>query len=211
MVGPDAVLLGSFAPAVTLGTDITAVSYLDPSREEDVITRYGVTHILLDDRHDPRNLQEMYPDLDSRVTFLQGWSFRARNVLSLRLYRVLDAPGYAPTAFERGVALAQESKWDEAIAAYAEHRATGAPVNRELLIHESAARYRLGDPEAASRLLGRALELRPSDPQVLDSLALLAQERGDVVAAEEYFRRALRADPHNAEIIRKLRRLLEVE
>ncbi len=42
---------------------------------------------------------------------------------------------------------------------------------------------------------------------MLENLGLLAQERGDAAAAEDYLRRALRADPHSAEVIRRLRQL----
>jgi tetratricopeptide (TPR) repeat protein len=208
IVGSDAVLIGSFAPVVTLGTGITALSYLDPARETDVFARYGVTHVLMDDRHDPRSFQALYPDLDSRVTFVQSWAFRARNVTTLSLYRVWDAPGYAPTAFERGAALVREARFEEALAAFAEHRARGAGEGRELLSQEAHCRYRLGELEEASRLLEQALALHPDDSQNLQNLARIAAERGDRATAEGLLRRALRADPQNGEILQQLREML---
>ncbi|MGH2571770.1 MAG: hypothetical protein ACRDGR_11115, partial [bacterium] len=208
IVGPDAVVIGSFAPAVTLGTGLTALSYLDPARGTDVLARYGVTHVLMDDRHDPRSLQALYPDLASRVTLVQSWAFRARNVTTLSLYRVRDAPGYRPTAFERGTELVQEARFEEALAAFAEHRAGGAGEGRELLSQEALCRFRLGDLEEASRRIELALALHPDDSQNLQNLALIAEARGDRVAAEAALRRALRADPQNGETLTKLREAL---
>jgi hypothetical protein len=209
LIGPDAVVLGSFAPTVTLGTGITALSYLDPDHRIDPFSRYRVTHVLMDDRHDPRSLTALAPDLESRVAFLQSWAFRARNVMSLSLYRVKDAPGYEPTAFERGVALMGESRWEEALGVFAEHR-TAAPETVALLSQESSCRYQLGDLEESQRLLGAALAMAPDDTQALQNYALVARARGDYAAAEENLRRALRRDPQNHEIIRRLREVLEL-
>ena len=84
----------------------------------------------------------------------------------------------------------------DAAAAY--RRATmAAPGAAVAWLNLSVASANGGDPDAAAVAAGRALALRPDDPALLNHLASVEKDRGNVSAAVRHYRRSLdvRDDP----------------
>jgi tetratricopeptide (TPR) repeat protein len=215
IIAADSVVLGSFAALVTQGSRIAAFTYLDPASREDVLAGRGVTHVLMDDRHDPASLTARAPDLESRLEVIHSWPVRTRNTRTLRLYRLRDEVrpagerGNQPTLFERAAREVNRREWRRALELLEQHRRERGEETPEVLLKEATCWYSLGQRENARERLVRALELRPEHPEILHNLGLMPIQEGDTDAAREYWVRGLRCEPHNTDFIGLIRRHLQ--
>jgi hypothetical protein len=211
VIGGDSVILGSFAALVTQGSRIAAFTYVDPTRKDDVLAGRGITHVLMDDRHDPASLAARVPDLESRLVIIYSWPVRTRNTRTLRLYRIRDdvrpdrEGANRPTLFERAAMEVNRQEWGRALELLAQARQGRREEAPEILLKEATCWYSLGQKERARERLLRALALRPDHPEVLHNLGLIAIQEGDARAARDYWMRGLRSEPHNLDFIGLIR------
>lgn len=73
---------------------------------------------------------------------------------------------------------------------------------------QAVAQHKAGRPEAAARLYRQVLAREPGHPHANHNLALILIQAGDIPAAVEHLRAALRSDPDNAMIHYRLGSLL---
>lgn len=208
VVGEGAVVMGSFAPLVTLGTGVVPVSLIGTLPPGDVLTERGVTHLLLPDPADHAELLERYPDLDARTVQIETWAMGTRHVRTLELRRVRDlagaGAGYVPTAFERAADDMAEGRFREALSRLVEHAAARGGT-AEVLAKRAACWFQLGELSRAKSDLLAAAALRPDDPLLLRHLGIVAVAEGDVAAAREWWTRAARLEPENPELVAVIR------
>jgi hypothetical protein len=208
IVGDGAVVLGSFAPLVTLGTPIVPVSLIGPLPTGDVLADRGVTHLLLSEPADHAQLSDRYPDLDQRTVSVETWAMGTRFVRTLELRRLREPRGagaaYVPTPFERAADAMAEGRWQDALTRLEEHAASRGET-AEVLAKRAACRFQLGERERAKGDLRAALRLRPDDALVLRHLGMLAIAEGDVAGAREWWSRAARLEPENPDLAAVIR------
>ena len=106
-----------------------------------------------------------------------------------------------PSLTEQGDSLVAEGRTDEAIASYEKAlRVVAAPANHLAWLY--LGQGRISDALPLSRL---AVEMRPDDPNFLDTLAEILLKGGDPKGALEVIERAAQLDPQFASKLRKFR------
>jgi hypothetical protein len=206
----SAVVFGALAPLLVQDTNVVGVPYFTSLTEEDLLEKYGVTHLLVGLPRDLDEYRTEYPGLLARLEFVQGWSFRTRFLRRVELYRLpaTTAAGaaYAPTPFERAVAALRSREWERALELFAEYRRTGGNEIADLFGFESDCLSALGRHREAEGLLRAALHTWPTDPALLKKSGILALLRRDDAAARAAFLRALREDPYDTDLVELLQR-----
>jgi hypothetical protein len=208
IVGDGAVVIGSFAPLVTLGTEVAPISLIGSLPAGDVLADRGVTHLLLAEPADHAQLLDRYPDLEARTVSVETWAMGTRFVRTLELRRLREPRGagtaYVPTPFERAAEAMAAGRWQEAIARL-EEQAAGGGETAEVLAKRAACRFQLGERERAKSDLQAAVRLRPDDALLLRHLGMLALAEGDVAGARAWWSRAVRFEPENPDLAAVIR------
>lgn len=112
LLGPEAHLVGAYAPAVCLDNRLRVSpyfgpEYMGPDHDPDLFAHYGITHVVLVGQGDYRTLQERYPEIASHLTLVAAFPFDSLYSKQILLLRVPNEIGgrrihdYEPTATER--------------------------------------------------------------------------------------------------------------
>jgi 4-amino-4-deoxy-L-arabinose transferase-like glycosyltransferase len=125
LLGPDAHLVGAYAPAVCLDNRLRVSpyfgpEYMGPEKDPDLFARYGISHLLLVGPDELRIVKERYPDVyDARLVPVKSFPFDSQYSQQMVLFRVPEAIAgrtihrYAPTEAE----LAAEAETERVTAA----------------------------------------------------------------------------------------------
>ncbi|MDP6529400.1 MAG: glycosyltransferase family 39 protein [Gemmatimonadota bacterium] len=210
MIGDDAVVLGPMAPLLFQDTKCQILPYFGPMGERGMLSRHGVTHVLVCGSGDERNLDDRYPRLRDELAMVQSWPVSTLFSSTLALYRLPAAVegvpihDYRPTLFEEGAAAVVAEKWDAALEKFAQYRASGGEDLPEIFAMKAICLWNLGDLDKAGELLEEAIRLRPKDPLGYQNLGALALKRGDRSRALELWMSALRLDRENKDLQEKV-------
>ncbi len=112
LLGPDAHLVGPYAPAVCLDNRLRVSpyfgpEYMGPDRDPDLFARHGITHVILAGPDDLKVLEERYPDVAAGLTLVAVYPFDSLYSNQIVLLRVPARIGdrrihdYQPTEAER--------------------------------------------------------------------------------------------------------------
>ncbi len=206
MVGPDAVLLGSLAPALTQDSTYRSHPYFRGLTET-----YGITHVWLCGESDHEAFEDRYPGLVDSTRIVQVFPVRTlfAGTLELRLlprsWKGVALHDHSPTIYERASDAAATGRWQEALDLFAEHRRAGLAVPPELISLEAVCWFKLERYSESEKLLALAIDRRPRDPLNWRNLGILHLRRGERAAALEALMKSYRLDPMNED----LRKMLE--
>lgn len=214
LVGKDAVLLGPLAPLLTQDTKLKSLPYFGPPGEKGLLAKYGVTHVVICGAGDVKELDARYAGLNDASKIVQGWPIRTFFASTLELKRI---PGsvdgvpihqYRPTFYEEAATAAELQDWQGALRALeslkAEHGGKEIP---EALSLEAVCSFKLDDLPKARRLLEACIRTRPMDPLHYQNLGVLELREGQRSRALELWMTALRLDPKNEDLERRIREL----
>jgi 4-amino-4-deoxy-L-arabinose transferase-like glycosyltransferase len=213
MIGKDAVVLGPLAPLLTQDSTLKCLPYFGPPFEEDLLRKYGVTHVVLCGKKEAELLDERYPGLFEKTQTVHVWPVKTLFASTIELRRVpQDFQGarvhsYEPTLYELAAEKAEAGEFREALERFEEFRARGGREIPELLSLESVCWFKLETYDRAESLLVEAIGLRPRDPLNYQNLGVLKMRLGMRSAALENFLKAFRLDPKNEELEAMLREL----
>ncbi len=112
LLGPNAHLVGPYAPAVCLDNRLRVSpyfgpEYMGPDKDPDLFAHYAITHVVLVGPDDLKTLEERYPDVAARLTPVAVFPFDSMYSKQIVLFRVPARIGdraihdYEPTAAER--------------------------------------------------------------------------------------------------------------
>ncbi len=213
IVGPDAVVAGSFSPALVLGTRRVALPMYGTPRAG-VFETYGVTHIVLGEPGSTREIEAASPGILDRLDPVRTWPIRTRHLRNLALYRIRDAEPivagrYQPTAFERAVDRILEKDYEGAILLLQEFLASRSDSIPDAVVLDAECRLALGREDEARALLEEAVRLRPQSPLELYNLGVLLERAGEKDRALELWKRGFAADPVNTDLAQALRETLK--
>ncbi|HET9888474.1 MAG TPA: hypothetical protein VFR10_13285, partial [bacterium] len=122
VVGPDAVVSGTFASALVLGTKRVDVPFVGYPRAG-YLEEQGATHLVLGEPGDISGLERSLPDMVRRLVTVRSWPLRTRHLRKSTVFRIewpdtmAMAQRYQPTPFESAVELIEAERYDEAFAA----------------------------------------------------------------------------------------------
>jgi hypothetical protein len=205
VIAPDAVVSGTFASALVLGTQRVAVPYIGTPRPE-YLEEKNVTHLVLGEPGDISGLQQALPEVVNRLRTVRTWPLRTRHIRKITVFRIEwpDASGiaahYEPTQFEKAAELIEVGAYDAAFHTLEAIRNSGVEIP-DVYSLQAECRMRTGDTAGAQAFLERALEMRPSTPQDLYNLAVLLYNAGDRRRAHELWLRGLRLDPDDIDLV----------
>lgn len=140
----------------------------------------------------------------SRVTKLLAWGLGGLALLALATWLYLDIAeqentGYQPSAsIDSGVALFKENKFRQAIEVF-ENVEPGHPQEWYSLYYLGSSYIMLKDYAAAVEHLGMALNLNPTETQVMHALGVAYFKMGNLKMSKAYFAAVLEIDPGDAE------------
>jgi tetratricopeptide (TPR) repeat protein len=203
VVGPDAVVAGTFASALVLGTKRVAVPFVGYPRPG-YLEEQGATHLVLGEPGDISGLERSLPDMVKRLVTVRSWPLRTRHLRKITVFRIewpdtmAIAQRYQPTQFENAVELIEAQRYDEAFAALESVRAAKEipdvhSLEAECFMHQ-------GDMAGARASLEKALALRPTTPQDLYNLAVLLYGAGERRRAHELWVQGVRLDPDDIDL-----------
>lgn len=112
ILGPEAHLVGAYAPAVCLDNRLRVSpyfgpEYMGPDKDPDLFAHYAITHVILVGPDDLKTLEERYPDVAAGLTLVAVYPFDSQYSRQIALLRVPARIGdrvihhYEPTAAER--------------------------------------------------------------------------------------------------------------
>jgi tetratricopeptide (TPR) repeat protein len=148
----------------------------------------GVEELLT---RDPENLQALY--LRSNI-YRQGGSW-AKSIPDLRRVVELD-PERPPARWWLAVALVNVGRYDEAVG-HLETLRQLQPDDIDVLARLAICRHYAGRDQEANALLETVLAQRPDHGQALLTRGQMAQDKGQLEVAEEWFHRAAQALPYD--------------
>ena len=204
VVGPNAVVSGTFSSALVLGSRRVAVPFVGippPGYLEDE----NATHLVLGEPGDISGLQKSLPAVVNQLVTVRSWPLRTRHIRKITVFRIewpdtsKIAESYQPTPFERAAALIEAGAFEEAFAALEEIRASGTEIP-DVYSLQAECRMQMGDAAGAQARLEKALQMRPSTPQDLYNLAVLLYTAGDRRRAHELWIQGLRLDPDDIDL-----------
>jgi hypothetical protein len=213
MLGPGPVLLGPMAPLIAQDTEWPAHPYYGPPGHPGVLAQFGITHVVICGPGEARQFEERFPGLLDETVLVQSWPVQTlfSSTLEVRRLPLRGDPRirneYRESAFERGSEAVADQRWQDAIDAFSEFRASGGAELPELLSLESVCWFKLGDLGRAESLLRVAVEKRPSDALNYQNLAVLDLKRGDRASALDNLMIAIRIDPHSPQLEQMIQEL----
>jgi hypothetical protein len=198
LLGPDAVLFGTFAPALVLGSERRGVPRFGPFRSGD-LARHGITHVAL---AAPGEVLEA-ERAGLPLTPILGASLRSRHLRAVRILRVpgtdaLSPPGPYETAVG-ALGVGDVESAAGALDAILFADLPPAPAADVLALRARLAFLR-GDEATARHRLEESLRLRPGSPDNWYNLGRLRERVGDAAGAGEAWRHGLRLDPADADL-----------
>lgn len=206
---PNAVIMGSFAPLLTEGSNLIAVPQFGPLEEADLVREPKPTHILLYGA-DATDLQRSHPILKGRTVPVARWPIRTSWTRDLVLFRLLspdEPPTYQPSLYERAIEQLMLGAYSEASALAEEYREQHGETLTQIQLAASCRFADEGSPDAEA-LYRRAIKLNPLDPIPLRNLGWIAMRRGDEKEARALWMKALAIDPSDPELADLVRPLL---
>jgi hypothetical protein len=206
MIGEETVLLGPMAPLLTQDTRHRVHPYFGPPGDADLLSRYGITHVVICGQGDADQLEERFPGLLDETEVVQVWPVSTLFSSTLEIRRLPAAFGgrtvhaYRPTPWELGASEAGRQNWREALQRFDDYRRAGGADIPELLSLESVCWFKLEDYARAEALLHEAIRLRPLDPLNWQNLGVLHLRRGERAEALAALMTALRLNRDNREL-----------
>jgi hypothetical protein len=214
LLGPDAVISGQYGPAITQATSVKNFPMFITSplgESENPIRQYGVTHLAL-----PSNLWRELKTTDPRLTdipIVARFWLRDNIVYVIPVWDLLEnsaARSYQPTAYEKGVRamfVVADTLPDVQLKKFLQNH----PNNRSALIALCHWNAHTGNLAASAPLVGRLLELCPTDFSVQLLAAIyyksLSETSGDgsmMAKARRYLERAIFYNPVNSDALRRI-------
>jgi hypothetical protein len=213
IIGPDAIVSGTFASTLVLGSRRVAVPLFGDPRSG-YLEDENATHLAIGEPGDVGNLENTLPEVSGLLAPVQSWPVPTRHLRKISVFRIQwpdsssIAQHYEPTPFEKAVDLKSAGEHAAAFAQLEAFRASGAEV-ADVYSLQAECRHQLGDLPGARALLEKALQLRPASPQDLFNLANLLYREGDRQGAHELWVQGFRFDPNDLDLAQAI--LLPVE
>lgn len=213
LIGPDAVVLGPFAPLLTQDTKLRALPYFGPPGERGLLEKFGITHVFVGGSGDVKEIEARYPELMDRLIRVQSWPLMTMFTSSIDLFRVpstvdgVTIHDYHPTLFEEGAEAAEGERWAEALEKFGRIREAGGVPVPEIVSLEAICHFKMDDLASARTLLEEAIRLRPKDPLNYQNLGVIDLREAKRADAIRHWLTALRLDPKNTDLEEKLREL----
>jgi tetratricopeptide (TPR) repeat protein len=209
VVGDDAILAGSFAPALVLGTRRVAVPLYGTARPG-MFEEYGVTHLVIGEPGSTKEIEAASPGILERLDTVRRWPIRTRHLHDLGVYRIRDAEAvvsgrYVPTTFERAVDRIIADDCEGALVLLGEFRASRPVPVPDAFVLDAECLLTLGREDEARALLEEAVQLRPQSPLELYNLGVLLERAGESDRARSLWKRGFAADPIDENLARALR------
>ena len=197
VVAENAVVLGGYAPLLTLDSNLLAIPRFGRWERLESLTAGGATHVLLAGPSEREEIVRRFPGAAS-MKLVQEWPVRAGWGRRVGLFRLPgEGGGYEPGAFERAVDRATVGDWPGALTFLASLEGPPLP---DALVLEARCRFELGELERAEALLMEAVDRRPLDPSLYLHLGMVAAQQGDEEGTRAYWERGLRVAPADPDL-----------
>lgn len=201
-IGPDARLMGSFAPALGIDNTLDVFPYFGGLGDEDVLHKYGITHVVISSKGDFDYLKNHYPEAHARKEKVLAYPVKSRYTSVMAIYRLPRELGgrvvndYEPTVFERAVRTAADGDWEGALALLREFLRLH-PEHADAHYMVGFMYNQLGDSERAAQSFRRAIELRGERPRYYEELARVYRSQGRSREAMELLEHAYQLNPRD--------------
>lgn len=204
VVGPEAVVTGTFASALVLGTNRVAVPFVGSPRPG-YLEEKNATHLVLGEPGDISGMEKSLPEVVSRLATVRSWPLRTRHLRKVTVFRIewpdssKIARDYHPTPFEHAVNLIEAEAYDDAFTALEAIQNSGTKIP-DVYSLQAEICMRKGDAAGAQTYLQKSLEMRPTNPQDLYNLAVLLYSAGERRRAHELWVEGVRLDPDDIDL-----------
>lgn len=201
-LGPDARLMGSFAPALGLDNTFSVFPYFGGLGDEDVLRKYGITHVIVSSKGDFDFLQKNYPSAHEGKEKVLAYPVKSRYTSVMAIYRlpkVLDGQvvhSYEPTLFERAVQTATGGEWAEALTQLREYL-RDFPENADAHYLVGFMYNQMGEKTRAADSFRKAIDLRGERPRYYEELAKVYRSLGRTSEAIQLMEHAYRLNPRD--------------
>jgi tetratricopeptide (TPR) repeat protein len=182
-LGPEAKLMGPYAPALGLDNRIRVIPYTGAPGETDVYRKYGVTHVVAASPADDAMIRERDPAIHAALEMVLYYPIRTKYSDRMVVYRVPRSVGdepihdYRPGPFERGMDALKREDPEEALRLFREF-AEERPWNADGRHMIAVVLDRLGRRDEAAEAAREAAALRPERGLYPQTLGAIEARRG---------------------------------
>ncbi|MBN1826790.1 MAG: tetratricopeptide repeat protein [Candidatus Eisenbacteria bacterium] len=211
-LGPNARLMGSYAPTLGLDNTIRVFPYFGGLGDKDVFRKYGVTHVVVVSQGDHGIVKNDYPSIFDAWSMVLSYPLMSKYSDTMGIFRLpSEVDGarvndYEPSLFERAVDVAKESRWEDALALLQRFREE-KPDNADGYYLIGFMYNELGGTEQAEAAIAHAIDLRPERPGYALKLGEIYARMGRVAEARAWMERAYFMNPRDQAVLAALQSL----
>ena len=204
-LGPDARLMGSYAPTLGLDNTIPVFPYFGGLGETDVFRKHGITHVVIVSQGDHAEIRDKYPEYFERWQMVLSYPLRCRYSDTMGIFRLPSRIGdeqlndYELSLFEQGVDRAKEQKWEEALRLllrFTDER----PRNADGHYLAGFMYNELGRVDESIRAIRHAIALRDQRPYYYFKLGDIFAKIGRTAEARRYLEIANSLNPRDTDV-----------
>lgn len=199
----EAVIAKDLDPNNVAVWEVLSTGYMNSLSLTPSAFRYAVDSVEMSKRLEPSN-----PIFYSQFGFLSEWNKEFDLAEKNYQTALLLKPDYLQAVFDLSNLYENQNMFEKAIAVYTK----ALVVTKEPSLYFELGRMYFnkrapGDDEKALEAWRKALELKPDYSDVLYSLGLLAERKGEKSIARKYFEQVKKLNPKNEDIDKKLKSL----
>lgn len=209
ILGPGALLAGSYAHPLTMENDLDRVymTFIRPDSEApcERFEKMGVTHLIIDTESGLDYIIEYYPDTRHCLDYLETLYVRGVPIV---LYRYKGNEDYSPTDYEKARGLMASNDYPGAGELLSRFLAKN-PDSPPALVSLGRCLIGTGDLAGANNALKRAIEVNPDNMEAHFEMGKLLNYMGDKRGALFHYGEAIRLYPDNDDIRKKIDELID--
>ncbi|RPJ47789.1 MAG: tetratricopeptide repeat protein [Candidatus Latescibacterota bacterium] len=204
-LGPNARLIGSYAPTLGLDNKLKVFAYFGEIGETDVFRKHEITHAVVVSQGDHAEVKGNYPEIFEKWQMVLSYPIRSRYSDTIAIFRIPSEVNgerihdYEPGLFERAVDVAKERRWQEALDLLLRFLGE-SPENADGHYLVGFMYNELGHREEAIRSIQRAIELRDQRPYYYFKLGEIYADLGRTGEARRALEIASRLNPRDRDV-----------
>ncbi len=204
-LGPNARLMGSYAPTLGLDNTIPVFPYFGGLGETDVFRKHGITHVVIVSQGDHAEVREKYPEYFERWQMVLSYPLRCRYSDTIGIFRLPSRIGdeqvndYEPSLFEQAVDRAKEHAWEEALRLLLQFTKE-KPRNADGHYLVGFMYNELGRVDESIRAIRKSIALRDQRPYYYFKLGDIFANIGRTAEARRYLEIANSLNPRDTDV-----------